>query len=84
MIGRNLRSVTPPIDYPVENGGFKVIQSSSSSKTMNKNIRNATKMTNDDVDNNPDQVVLYIDGRRIVKKKKRKCVKCKINLIFKL
>ena len=79
MIGRNLRSVTPPIDYPVENGGFEEIQSSPSSKNMSKNIKNATRMTNEDTDNNQDQVVFYIDGRRIVKKKKRKCIKCKFN-----
>ena len=79
MIGRNLRSVTPPIDYPVENGGFEEIQSSPSSKNMSKNIKNVTRMTNEDTDNNQDQVVFYIDGRRIVKKKKRKCIKCKFN-----
>ena len=79
MIGRNLRSVTPPIDYPVENGGFEEIQSSPSSKNMSKNIKNITRMTNEDTDNNQDQVVFYIDGRRIVKKKKRKCIKCKFN-----
>ena len=78
MIGRNLRSVTPPIDYPVENGGFEEIQSSPSSKNMSKNIKNITRMTNEDTDNNQDQVVFYIDGRRIVKKKKRKCIKCKL------
>ena len=78
MIGRNLRSVTPPIDYPVENGGFEDIQSSPSSKNMNKNIRNIiSKTQNEDTDNNQDQVVIYIDGRKIVKKKKRKCIKCK-------
>ena len=78
MIGRNLRSVTPPIDYPVENGGFEDIQSSPSTKNMSKNISNiSTKTTNEDADNNQDQVVIYIDGRRIVKKKKRKCIKCK-------
>ena len=81
MIGRNLRSVTPPIDYPVENGGFEEIQSSPSSKNMSKNIKNVTRMTNEDTDNNQDQVVFYIDGRRIVKKKKRKCIKCKFNLL---
>ena len=80
MIGRNLRSVTPPIDYPVENGGFEEIQSSPSSKNMSKNIKNVTRMTNEDTDNNQDQVVFYIDGRRIVKKKKRKCIKCKFDL----
>ena len=78
MIGRNLRSVTPPIDYPVENEGFEDIQSSPSTKNMSKNMRNiSTKTTNEDTDNNQDQVVIYIDGRRIVKKKKRKCIKCK-------
>ena len=81
MIGRNLRSVTPPIDYPVENGGFEEIQSSPSSKNMSKNIKNVTRMTNEDTDNNQDQVVFYIDGRRIVKKKKRKCIKCKLIII---
>ena len=79
MIGRNLRSVTPPIDYTVENGEFEEIQSSPSSKNMSKNIKNVTRMTNEDTDNNQDQVVFYIDGRRIVKKKKRKCIKCKFN-----
>ena len=43
MIGRNLRSVTPPIDYPVENGGFEEIQSSPSSKNMSKNIKNSSR-----------------------------------------
>ena len=36
MICRNLRSVTPPVDYPNENGGFDVIQSSYSKV----NVRN--------------------------------------------
>ena len=71
MISRNLRSVTPPIDYPLENGGFEATQSSA------KNNLRSSKMTNGDTDDNQDQVVLYIDGRRIVKKKKRKCIKCK-------
>ena len=83
MIGRNLRSVTPPIDYPVENGGFEDIQSSPSSKNMNKNIRNIiSKTQSEDTDNNQDQVVIYIDGRKIVKKKKRKCIKCKLTRIL--
>ena len=74
MICRNLRSVTPPIDYPLENGGFDVTQSSSSKI----NVRNV-KMTNGDVEDNQEQVVLFVDGRRIVRKKKRKCIKCKLN-----
>ena len=79
MICRNLRSVTPPIDYPVENGGFKEIQSSHSSNTISKKGKKTDgKLTNEDEDTNQDQVVLYIDGRRIVKKKKRKCIKCKL------
>lgn len=79
MICRNLRSVTPPIDYPVENGGIKEIQSTFSSNNVNKcATRNDGKMANEDADTNQDQVVLYIDGRMIVKKKKRKCIKCKL------
>ena len=77
MICRNLRSVTPPIDYPTENGGFDVIQSSYSKI----NVRNV-KMTNGDIEDNQEQVVLYVDGRRIVRKKKRKCIKCKLNNII--
>ena len=76
MICRNLRSVTPPIDYPLEKGGFDVTQSSSSKI----NVRNV-KMTNGDIEDNQEQVVLFVDGRRIVRKKKRKCIKCKLNNI---
>ena len=75
MICRNLRSVTPPIDYPLENGGFEATQSSSKI-----NVRSGN-MTNVDMDDNQDQMVLYIDGRRIVRKKKRKCIKCKFRTL---
>ena len=74
MICRNLRSVTPPVDYPSENGGFDVTQSSYSKV----NVRNVN-MTNGDMQDNQEQQVLYIDGRRIVRKKKRKCIKCKFD-----
>ena len=76
MICRNLRSVTPPIDYPLEKGRFDVTQSNCS-KINGRNV----KMSNGDVEDNQEQVVVLVDGRRIVRKKKRKCVKCKLNII---
>ena len=70
IICKNLRSVTPPIDYPVENGGVKPTQCS-----FKNNVR--TGKVNGDIDDSQEQVLLYIDGRRIIRKKKRKCIKCK-------
>ena len=70
MICVNLRSVTPPIDYPVVKGVIKTIQNKFE-------INPTSPKLNDDRNLNQDQVVLYVDGRRVVRKKKRKCIKCK-------
>ena len=83
MICGNLRSETPPIDYPFENRGFEGIRSVSPSK-MNviRNGGGGNKMMNGDTDDNQEQVAVYVDGRRIVKKKKRQCIKCKLPIRF--
>ena len=70
----NLRSVTPPIDYPVDKGVTKTMQNKFE-------IMSTSSKLNDDGNVNQDQVVLYIDGRRLIRKKKRKCVKCKYIII---
>ena len=70
IICKNLRSVTPPIDYLIENGGIKTTQC-----LFTNNARSGK--VNADIDDSQEQVVLHIDGRRIIRKKKRQCIKCK-------
>ena len=83
MICGNLRSETPPIDYPFENRGFEGIRSVSPSKmNLIRNGGGGNKMMNGDTDDNQEQVAVYVDGRRIVKKKKRQCIKCKFPIRF--
>ena len=71
IICKNRRSVTPPIDYPIGNGGIET--------TENVIVNNARTVEVDkDKEDNQEAIVLHIDGRKIIRKKKRKCVKCKL------
>ena len=70
MMCVNLRSVTPPIDYTVVKGVIKSPQKKFENSPTSPKINEDGKL-------NQDQVVLYVDGRRVVRKKKRKCIKCK-------